>query len=373
MVIGWIYPHRERCGIARYSLDYAEALEAVATVRRIDPEWFFTDRKRLEKVLDGCTIAHLQYDTSAFMHGPADGYRKLVQQIPRPLIVSLHEVYDESPFIFPRNALRGNPFVLRIKRSLWNYTHPVDSAYLDHLAKGFGASHLLVHHRYHREILSGKGIDGARISVFPMPLHRIAPPRPLELSSDGRLHLGAHGFIQSAFDFDLLFAILQKLEFPWHFTWIGGIRSDDQKPLHAELLRRIDTLGWNDRFTITGWVAESELGGYLAGIDLILALFKHRSSSASIARALSHGKPVIANELPLTMEIADGNRNSHRSTAAPLLTAPADSSAVIERIGAFTTDGEIRLRLHEGINAYVEDHSFEKMAHRLLDLYRELL
>ncbi|MBN1758459.1 MAG: glycosyltransferase [Chitinispirillaceae bacterium] len=370
MVIGWIYPHREKCGIARYSLDYAEALETIATVHRIDPEWLFTDRKRFRETLRECTIAHLQYDTTAFMHGSTDFYRKLVLRIPVPLIVSLHEVYDENPFIFPRSALHGNPLSLFLKHILWNHTHPVDKAFLNHLAGKFNASHLLVHHLHHREILIGKGIDGNRISIFPMPMHRIQPPQPLDVASDGCLHLGAHGFIQSAYDFELLFAVLRKLQLPWRFTWIGGTRTDDNKPLHVELIRRIDELGWNDRFTITGWITEKELGDRLAGIDLILALFRHRSSSASIARALSHGKPVIANELPLTMEIADGNRHSHRSTAAPLLTTPAEPSAITDRIMEFNSNGNVRLRLYEGINAYVENHSFEKMARRLLDLYR---
>ena len=373
MNIGWIYPHRERCGIARYAMNYAEALGTIEPVRHINPDWHRNDRKQLRSVLDECDIVHLQYDTIAFMNGTTDFLRPLMHSIRVPTIVSLHEVYDENPLVYPRSALRGNPVTLALKKLLWDQAHPVEKTWRSHLAASFHARLLLVHHRYHREILTANGINETMVTIQPMPVHRLQPPTPFTYAAGMPLRLGGHGFIQSAYDFDLLFSTLGHLRIPWQFTWIGGTRTADQEPLHRELLHRIQERGWSDRFTITGWIDEQTLPEHLAGVDCMLALFKHRSSSASISRMLSYGKPVIATDLQMTREIADANRTSRRSTAAPLLVTPMDPGKTAEQIMLFTENGDLRLRLYEGINAYVHDHSFEKMAHRLVDLYRKLL
>ncbi len=373
MKIGWIYPHRERCGIARYAMNYAEALGTIEPVHHINPDWFLKDRNRLRSTLEECDIVHLQYDTIAFMKGKTDFLRPLMKAIRVPTVVSLHEVYQENPQVFPRSALRGNPLTLALKKLRWDQAHPVEKILRSHLTAAFHARHLLVHHQYHRKLLITNGISESMITIQPMPVHRVQPPTPFTYASDTPLRLGGHGFIQSAYDFDLLFSTLGHLHIPWQFTWIGGTRTADQEPLHQQLLQRIDNLGWSNRFAITGWIDEQTLPERLDGVDCMLALFKHRSSSASISRMLSYGKPVIATDLPMTREIANANRYSRRSTAAPLLVTPIDPRKTAEQIVAFTEDGDLRLRLYEGINAYVHDHSFEKMAHRLVDLYRKLL
>lgn len=373
MVIGWIYPHRKHCGIARYAHDYATALDRIADIRPVNPLWWYSDRRNLHSTINGCDIVHLQYDTPAYMRGRTDFFGALARSIPVPLVVSLHEIYEENPLVFPRSALTGNPLLRFCKQLRWDVQHPVDRAFHSHCMQHFYGRHLLVHHRYHRAILSSKGIDTAIISVLPLPIHQVSSPEPFAAKPSRPLQLGAHGFIQSAYDFDLLFATLQRLDSPWQFTWIGGVRTADQQHMFNELTSRIESYGWHDRFRITGWIDENTLGGYFEELDIVLALFRHRSSSASIARALGYGKPVIATSSPMTIELAEGNADSPRSNNAPLLIAPPDASRIADRITSFTTDKSLRRQLNEGIETYVDEHTFDRSACHLLHLYRRLL
>ena len=372
MVAGWIYPHRDRCGIARYSSDYAGALSAIIPVFDIDPRWWITDRKRFHRTVSDCTLIHVQYDTAVYLNGHADFYLPMLHGITVPVVVSLHEIYDEHPFVFPRSQIGGKLPSRALRTIVWDLRHPVEHAFARHLAKKFGATRILVHHDYHRRILAGKGVPEPMVTTLPLPLYRTGAPVPYLPDPLRPLRIGAHGFIQQAYDYDLLFDTLNRLSLPWTFTWIGGVRTPDQQHLLDMITGRVREAGWSGRFHITGWIDEQDIGRRLADVDLILALFATRSSSASIARTLSFGKAVIAAELPLTREIAQGNRYSHQSTAAPIITAPADPAQIAARIGEFATDGVLRMRLYEAIAAYVDEHSFDIMAGKLYILYREL-
>ncbi|MBN1577199.1 MAG: methyltransferase domain-containing protein [Chitinispirillaceae bacterium] len=370
---GWIYPHRERCGIARYSLDYIEALSGAADVVDIDPQWWTSDRKRFRRTLDGCDLLHVQYDTAAFFNRGRDFYSEMLRSVKIPVVVTLHEVHDEDPSIFPRSRLTG-PFPLRrLKRALWDRRHPVQCAFERHLCRNFNARRILIHHRYHADILIRKGVSVSPLEVFPHPVKTIAPFCRFAFRGLPGVHIGAFGFINPNYDYDLLFCILEKMDRPWTFSWIGGVRTADQQLLFDALIARIAHKGWQDRFRITGWISEEEVPLRLFNVDIVLALFKNRSSSGSIARALGACKPVIATEIPLTREIASGGAATDTPGAdePPILLTPADADEVIARINTLLTDTVYQFRLYRGMSRYVEDMSFEKMALRLTRLYRE--
>ncbi|MBN1309464.1 MAG: methyltransferase domain-containing protein [Chitinispirillaceae bacterium] len=370
---GWIYPHRDRCGIARYSLDYIEALSGAAEVVDIDPRWWTSDRKRFRRALDNCDLLHIQYDTAAFIRRGREFYTTMLQGVAVPVIVTLHEVYDEDPAVFPRSRLTGLFPLLQFRRFVWDVRHPVQRAFQGHLRRCFGALRILIHHRYHADILVDKGVDASLLQVLPHPVKRIAPLRPFAFSGLPCVHLGTSGFINPAYDYDLLFVVLERMGRPWTFSWIGGIRTADQQPFHDALIARIAQRGWQNCFHITGWVPEEQMPSRLSDIDIVLALFKNRSSSGSIARALGACKPVIATAIPLTKEIfSEGTAiNTPGADEPPLFLTPANADEVVARIDRLLTDTDSRFRLYRGLSRYVETVSFEKMASRLVGLYRE--
>ncbi len=374
MKVAWIYPHRGRCGIAQYSLDYIDALSGSARIVEIDPQWWFTDRKQLADSLRGCSLVHVQYDTAAFMKGRSDGYRATVSLLRMPVIVSLHEVYDEDPWAFPRSAIRG-PFPAAVmKRLLWDLRHPVQRAFSRHLRGSFFARRILVHHRYHCDILRRAGVDGNRLRVLPMPVKRFVPFAPFPFPHLPLVRLGFAGFVNRSCDFDLLFGTLGLLKRPWTFTWIGGLRENNERTSMDALMKRISEMAWGDRFSVTGWVTGEEMSERLGEIDIVLAFFTRRSSSASIARAMGACKPVIAVGLPLVAEIASYHQpcGAEEPPGPPLLPVPADPAAAAGAVERLIDDQGLRENLYDGLASYTDAVSFERSAGELFSMYRSV-
>lgn len=369
MNVGWIYPHRQRCGITRYSIDYINVLRPAINVIDVDPRWWIVNHQRFISSIDKCDILHIQYDTAAFMNKGRDFYGAMLQQVKAPVIATLHEVYNEDPAVFPRSRLRGTFPLLQIKRMAWDLRHPVQVAFARHLQAHFHAQTLIVHHRYHVDILSGKGIPRPLLRIVPIPIKTASLPDRFVFPELPLVRIAATGFINPAFDYELLFDVLERIQRPWSFTWIGGIRSVEHQPLLDMILTRVTRCGWNDRFVITGWIDESELSPRLASADIILSLFKFRSSSASISRVMGDGKPVIATRLPLTEEIA----STDAAEAPPLLLTSSDPQQIIAVIEDLITDTALQQRLFKGLSAYIRNNAIDRMATALVEIYRGML
>lgn len=371
MNVGWIFPHRKRCGINRYSLDYINALSTHVNVIPIDPRWWNEQRSTFLSLVQKCTLLHVQYETSLFLsRNRFDYYSRMIKKTSLPVAVSLHEVYENNPGVFPRSHIKGFFPLRRIRTFMYDFRHPVQSAFSRHLKKSFHAHRILVHHKYHTDILKKKGVNAELIRVLPHPVVTTgsAPFKPLQSAS---IHLGAQGYVNPQYNYDLLFSVLDQMDRAWMFTWIGGVRSSDQRPLLDDLLNRIHRRNWQKRFIITGWVPESDIYRKLIAVDCILALFKTRSSSGSLARVLGAGKPVIATDIPLTSEIA--HYTAYLNAPAPIMLSGSSCTDVISTIERLFSDPTLQEKLNEGLHAYCEAVSFPRMAEQLSTLYRELV
>ncbi|MBN2188388.1 MAG: glycosyltransferase, partial [Chitinispirillaceae bacterium] len=334
MKIAWIFPQKERCGIATYSRRYAESLSGKAEVILLDPERFSGDREALLSAINGCDIAHVQYETSFFSRAGRDFFPAFCRAIHPPVVVSLHEVYRNVPYVYPRKAIRGRGPLAFARRTLYDRRHPLQTAYQRHLEHSFHSAAVLVHYAFQRSIIIEQGCRPEAIFVIPLPVPLLpgaAPPAPW--NGDRPLSLAAPGFINPDFDYDLLFAALERLAVPWRFTWIGGIRRNEDAPLLQTVRAKIAEKRWNDRFTVTGWVSERDFRDLLCGADLICAFFSARSSSSSLTEALGALRPVIATPIPLTEELS-------RSGVVHL--SPADPARLAEGIGELSAREDLR-------------------------------
>jgi len=183
-------------------------------------------------------------------------------------------------------------------------------------------------------------------------------------SERSALSLGATGFINPNYDYDLLFAALERLERAWHFSWIGGVRRVEDEQLADALRRRIAQRGWNDRFEITGWVSDEEQMKRCAALDMFLALFKHRSSSSSLMIAFAARLPVVGLPHPLFHEL---NREKEL-----VCIAEGGADAVARCIAELAGDEKRRRRLVAEVSAYAERHSFKQMSQRVFVLYQKV-
>ncbi|HEX2956113.1 MAG TPA: hypothetical protein VHO70_04760, partial [Chitinispirillaceae bacterium] len=102
MIIGWLFPDRERCGIAIYSRNYCAALHNHCQIIPINSDCLLRGDKCCYEQLKKCNIVHIQYETSFFFKKGSDYYFQIIKQLQKPVIVSLHEVYETFPGVFPR-------------------------------------------------------------------------------------------------------------------------------------------------------------------------------------------------------------------------------------------------------------------------------
>ncbi|MBN1983544.1 MAG: glycosyltransferase [Chitinivibrionales bacterium] len=183
------------------------------------------------------------------------------------------------------------------------------------------------------------------------------------------LMLSTCGFISQSYNFDLLFEVLMKLDIPWRFTWIGGIRQkDDTLKEDKQLLRKIEATikerNWKNNFEITGWISDIDSDVIIEKTDIYLALFKNKISSAPLAKALGYRKKIITTATPLTQELVQ---------ESPIMSiVPARATAIIKEIKKFQANTRERQSFQQAISNYIKNHPSPISSQKLLDVYNEL-
>jgi glycosyltransferase involved in cell wall biosynthesis len=365
MKIIWLIPADERCGIATYSRRYVAELSRRAEIVCLDFDRYTVNRSSFITELNTGDCVHIQYEPSFFFHNRCDWYADLCRAIRVPVVSSLHEVYHSFPDVYPREAIRGNGLLAMVRRKLYDRRHPLQTAYRRHVGRSFFSSAVLVHYEYQKSIIVKQGCSPEKVSVIPLPVPVIADAAlPGPFRSDRPLSLASTGFINPHFDYDLLIAVLERLTMPWRFTWIGGSKHDDTKPLHSMIIAKVKERGWTDRFTVTGWISEKELRARLQETDVVCAFFTARSSSASLTEALGSLRPLIATPLPLTEELA---------RKGVLHLVPADPDRLARGIKELAVHSTLRSTIITKVNEYCRENNYPALSNRLLDLYRDLL
>jgi glycosyltransferase involved in cell wall biosynthesis len=304
---------------------------------------------------------HIQYETSFFLRGRREWYFDLCRSITCPVIVTLHEVYDQMPGVFPRERLGGIFPIKKMRRWLYDLRHPYLTALTRHTGAGYCARRILVHSGFQKDILVKKGIGPERIEILPVPVSaKVASPAK-SWKGSGTLQLAATGFVSESYDFELLFATLDQCDLPWKFTWIGGVRREDDRGLWDRLHREIVRRNWADRFFMTGIVAKEKRDELLARTNVYCAFFSHKSSSESLATAIGVRCMIVATPLPVTRELSE--RFPVMLLAQP---EPRELAAAIRRLA---TDAALQGKLADALAAYCGEYGRERMAKRLAELY----
>lgn len=371
MKISWLYPQKKRCGISIYSTNYCKALGSYTDLRIFDPYEFIKDSAKFIKDLNSTDLVHIQYEPSLFFHGNTCFYKNLVFRINKPIIVSLHEVYDEDPHCFPRSHINGDMLFRRLKLFIYDYKHPFQNAYRKHLSFSFNASSILVHHRYQTDILRQKGINKNLIHLFPHPVNICTQNNKIR-SSCNLITIGITGFINPDYNFDLLFSVLEKIDIEWEFWWIGGIRKMEHKNLLDHIRQIVLKKGWKGKFHITGWVSSEEQSRLIGNLDCALALFKNRSSSDSIHCILGNLTPVISTSLPLFFDINE-NFKKIDTASRSLIIISNNPYKIISTLKKFIFDHNMRSEKIEQINKFIHHYSFQNMSKKLFNFYQNIV
>ncbi|MEX1295985.1 MAG: hypothetical protein AB1Z67_07425 [Candidatus Limnocylindrales bacterium] len=131
-------------------------------------------------------------------------------------------------------------------------------------------------------------------------------------------------------------------------------------------LRKARKLGLGDRFRITGYLSEEEMGTWMAATHLAILPFTDLSASGSMSSWISSGKPMLVSDLPGTREYA------RRVPGALNFFGPAGEpwplgSAISELLAKPLLDPD------PGVRKLAEELSMSKTVDRYLEVAREAL
>lgn len=363
MKVLWLFQENKKCGISIYSQDYIRELKNKCEVITKDLSAVMNDGEPLLKNKDSADLVHIQYETSFFLKKGRDYYLRLLSKIKMPVIVTLHEVYEEFPQTFPRSKISGRGPLLAVKKIVYDYKHPVQTAYSNHCSRSFGADLILVHHRYHKDILLKKGIKPEHVEILQFPIKKSTNEAKFKWKIGKPILFGSTGFINPGYDYQLLFSVLEKMKSDWKFIWIGGLRNNEHEKILENLKQMIIERKWQNRFIITGWVSDEKQSEMLGKMDIYLSLFKYRSSSSTVSRAIGALKPVIATEIPMIKELNE---------CGPVLAVKNEPESVIGAIGKIMEDSRFRDELLWRADEYSKNRLFSNMAEKLLLIYRRI-
>jgi glycosyltransferase involved in cell wall biosynthesis len=366
MKIAWIFPQNKLCGISFYSHAYVEALKPLVDIVCIDPDDFRLHKKSIINHITQCSLVHIQYETSFFLNGNCDWYFELCHSIKSPIVITLHEVYGSVPGVFPRDTLQGIFPIKKMRQWLYDMRHPYVTALTKHTAAGYCAKRILVHCEFQKDILVQKGIKPEIIQVFPVPVNAqiASPAKPW--TGSGPLRLASTGFVSGSFDYGLLFSTLEQCDLPWKFTWIGGVRREEDRKTLDRLHREIQRRNWTDRFVITGAISKENRDELVACTHVYCAFFLYKSSSESLATAIGARCLIVATPLSITREVT--------RRFPIMLIAPAQPQETALAIRQLATNIDVQKTLSYALAEYCGTYNRERMARQLTALYeRELI
>jgi glycosyltransferase involved in cell wall biosynthesis len=371
MNVLWIFPDTVNCGISIYSREYLNELQHHINIRHITPQSYIENKSKFLANANSSDIIHIQYETSFFSKKSSNFFLSLTKKINKPVLLTLHELYNDIPGVFPRDNIRGNFLLKPIKYFLYDFKHPTFAIFNKHIKNRFRADYIHVHYNYQKMLLVKKGIPAEKIEVVTHPvfIEYKKPTRSFKPSKT--LRLGTIGFVNPNYDYDLLFSSLKLLDIPWTFTWTGGIRLPEHSTVLNRILCYITDNGWQDRFTITGWVSEDILNENLNNIDIYMAFFKSRSTSSSLTRAIGACKPIITTDLDLTRSIVKDNQNLTETD--PIVIAESDPCTIVNIIKKINDNDHYREKLYQSVRAYAESIQLSNTSVKLISLYKKLL
>jgi glycosyltransferase involved in cell wall biosynthesis len=141
-------------------------------------------------------------------------------------------------------------------------------------------------------------------------------------------------------------------------------------PLTAQLRATASALGIDNRVVFAGSVADIDVAAlmHLCDVFCLPSVEPSEAFGLSSAEAMQCGKPVVV------CELGNGVNYLNQQGITGLTVPPRDSSALAQALNILVCDEDIRFRLGEGAQRWIEkEFSIEKMRRGTINVYEELL
>ncbi len=231
----------------------------------------------------------------------------------------------------------------------------------------FGRMDAVVAHSEHgaARLRDEVGIDPGRVRVIPHGAFDYLTRLPEEKSLPAELE-GAvgpvilfFGLLRPYKGLDLLLEACAELE--GAELWIVGNPRMDLEPLRAAAARAPGRVRLLTRF-----VEEGEIPAIFRRADLLVLPYRDAEQSGVLYTGLAFGKPMVLSAVGGFPEVA--------ATGAARLVSPGDPAALAAALNELIADPAARERLAAAAReAAAGPYSWDAIAARTLDLYRELL
>jgi glycosyltransferase involved in cell wall biosynthesis len=289
--LGFLHLGRPESGVRRYGqliADEARSREGL-TITEVEAGRVDQSSEQLSRVaagLAGCDVVLMQWNKRGWgKHVSLTRLLRFRRAYTGALVVTLHDVFD-------RAGLRQR----YLQPDVWSLRQ-----------LGRTADRIVVHSQIEVERLRG---------IIPIEKLRVIPhfveARELPLSPAAareKLGLGERkvvtllGFVYGRKGHRYAVEAVPFMPDDAILVYAGG-PIEGRTFVHDLALQKAQELGLGDRFRITGYLSEEEMGTWMAATHLAILPFTDLSASGSMSSWISSGKPMLVSDLPGTREYA---------------------------------------------------------------------
>jgi len=321
---------------------------------------------RCVKRLPSARLVHAHYNDFSWngIRSFENCYDLFLRACPMPHFITLHE----HPW-FRNLHVWDNPRTLADYVFAWAAgQYPVPKSLpLDVLLRHRG---IHVHQRWLKNALCDNGVPGEMVAVIPLfvpecnaPDHAIAAFKE-QYNVGGNRLLVASGFVFERKCYERILTLLPNLPDDVTFCVLGGINGRGSELYMKKLHSLAEQLGVTSRFVVTGYLSEPEMNAGMLAATAFVAPYGEVSASASVARCIAAGAPIITGECRTFSELIENG--------AGLLSVDASCpDQLLGGIKRVLDDSELVTHMRQLNMRYAESNSVTACCSQFIGWYAE--
>lgn len=329
--IAMVTPYKVKCGIFTYSENLIEALVKFGVevyVLRL-PRFGRKTKEMLQNVAGKARnlevdCLHVQHEYGLYK-GLEDSFYAVLKSIGKPVISTMH--------------------------STGNWT-------LDGIVSKY-SSRVIVHNKFCQRRFTGSSI------IIPHGCKPVTCPPKEECRKNWNIHpldvpvVGYAGFISEYKGLEFLIEAMSKVKAA---LLIGGGWHVEAETTYIRMMREKSLKLLPKKCEWLGYIPDDQLSSFYGSLDVVVYPSRFSTESGALLMALSHGKPVIASNLPPFKE-------KEKLGALMTFKTVKDLTRKIKRL---LKDEELRRKLEEGAKRYAKETSWQVVAQKHVELYKEV-
>lgn len=331
--VAMISTWHQRCGIASYTENLASALAKqdaniyIVRIPRFGEKEVSIFQNIVDRIpVDKVDVIHVQHEYGLYGRLNQEFFTALAK-LGKPVVTTMHATGFKDDAVIEENSDK-----------------------------------IIAHNKYCAERFGG---TGAKVSIIPHGMAPLKTPLPPKDVCKKRLGIqpqvpivGYLGFVSEYKGLEGL--IDAMIDVPNAALLIGGGWFVDEQVEYINSLKERTLKVLPSRCQWIGFVPDEELAMTYGAMDIVVYPSRFMTESGALLMALSHGKAVIASNLPPVREKEDA------------LMVFKDTKDLSEKIKLMLSNHILRESYEEQAKEFTEQNSWENIAKKHIDLYQSL-